>query len=36
MCPTRRVATAVEEREEKEERERHAVENDEYTGVEFA
>ncbi|XP_058784512.1 uncharacterized protein LOC131659322 [Vicia villosa] len=36
VCPTRRVATVVEEREEDEEREDSTVKNDEYADVEFA
>ncbi|CAI8608597.1 unnamed protein product [Vicia faba] len=36
VCPTRRVTTIVEEMEKDEEREDHAVENDEYAIVEFA
>ncbi|KAI5428940.1 hypothetical protein KIW84_033795 [Lathyrus oleraceus] len=35
VCPRRRVVTVAEEREEEKERERHAIENDEYAGVEF-
>ena len=35
-CPTRRVVAIAEEREEEEEKVGHAVEDDEYAGVEFA
>lgn len=36
VCPARRVVAIAEEIEEEDEREGHAVENNEYAGVEFA
>ncbi|KAI5419645.1 hypothetical protein KIW84_043708 [Lathyrus oleraceus] len=36
VCPTRKVAAIAEEREDVEERVRHIVENDEYSGIEFS